>query len=330
MRYPRELPCSQFCQDSETGKEPWLGTWDSERNPSHNPMPLNPLTEPHQCTRLHRPRRSLDFHYSTAVAEHTEPSSHHSLILQTAERPTTTIDDTLDSFWNAGLASWPGPQICSSDGPSKPIHLPSWYFCRSPRRDGAARAFLRSLRLALAVDPDLNLLTFIEDDVELCKNALAYAAQVKIPTDIAFVTWFTYDYDWCFPRHPVLPNLHPNDVFRETSRAVLACRPARYFILTQMVTFTRETVERILACPRVSRHWPKLDGHDELIAWALGDATYAAHFPVLVQHRGGLSSAVALARTESGAKTSDAQEGARESSYYVGRDFDALTLLEKR
>lgn len=327
MKYPRELPCTRFCRDGLC--EPWAPTWKVDKPDPQNPMPLDPFTEPHQCTRLHRPRRSLDFYYSTSPAEQAEPSPHHSLVLQTAERPTSTIEDTLDSLRSAGLASWAGPKIYSADGPSTPIELPTWYSCRSPGRYGAARAFIRSLRLALAIDPDLDLLTFVEDDVELCKNALAYAAQIKIPADVAFVTWFTYDYDWRYPPHPPVFQ-HPTDAIRTTSSAVLACRPARYFILTQMVTFTRETVERILSCPAASRDWPKLDGHDELIAWALGDATYAAHFPVLVQHRGGLSSAVALARAESGEAENNAQEGARESPFYVGREFDALALLEKK
>jgi len=331
VRLPHE-ECSRFCSGDLV--EPWHSAWEDDAKPCPgNPVPMDPLAEPHLCTRLHRPRRSLDFYYSACEARHADPSPHHALVLQTAARPVPTLNETIDSLEAAGLSRWPGPKICSSDGPdesSVPFNKEPWHLFRSRRQVGAACAFVRSLRLALAVDPDLDLLTFVEDDVEVCKNALDYVARIAIPRDVAFVTWFTYDYDWSSPPHESDDLLNPSDLAKRSGRPVLGCRPARFFILTQACTFTRETVDRILACPRVARDWPKLDCHDEMIAWALGDATYAAHFPVLVQHTGGKNSAVSLARTSSGATASDVQEGARTSPYYVGRDFDALTLLEKK
>jgi len=178
------------------------------------------------------------------------------------------------------------------------------------------------LRYALALDPRLEHLTFLEDDIVLCKNSLRYMARVTIPTDVAFVTWFTYDYDFSYPKHEDgvrHPSAYPTPV--------LAVRPARFFILTQACTFTRETVDRLLDCPHVADEWPKKDSHDEMIAWALGDALYATHFPILVQHTGGLNSAVLFARGRAAEDEKDPQAGTRTSPYFKGIGFDASSML---
>jgi hypothetical protein len=297
------------------------------------------FAEPHRCTRIHIPRRRTDFYYQvTPARRQPHPNPHHVLVLQTATRRPSTLADTLESLFQAGLREWPGPKLISADQPltqvdwgrslwsSRQIH--DLVVCRESVHEhgappvGAARAFVSALRLSLAIDPDLELLTFVEDDVELCRNTLTYANQIVVPESATFITWFTYDYDWSNPPHDP-PRVHPSR-HAETCYPVLAIRPSRFFILTQMITLPRATIELILQCPRAARDWPKLDGHDELIAWALGDAPYATHFPVLVQHTGGLNSAVVLAR----GGDPGPQEGARTSPYYVGRDFDALSLVK--
>jgi hypothetical protein len=316
--------CDRFCQ--KVCHDPaFISPW-YEPDPKIEPM--DPVLNRHGCTRLHQPRRSLDFDYSCATVTITEASPHHVLLVLAAPRPRTTLGKTLESLRAAGSDSWPGPKILLSDCPVD--HFPGiidhrqWHVFGTPAPLGSARAYARAFRVALAVDPDLNHLTILEDDVELCSNALTYMSRVEVPDDVAFVTWFTYDYDWRpGPHAPVKPS--PAERARDENRGILAARPSRFFILTQAVTFPRRTADNLLECPMFGAEWTEKDGHDLMIGHALGDAKYAAHFPVLVQHTGGLSSAVKLARKEP--PKHDAQEGARTSPHYVGPDFDAITLL---
>jgi hypothetical protein len=184
---------------------------------------------------------------------------------------------------------------------------------------------MRALRYAVAVDPKMEKLTFLEDDIVLCKNALTYMARVSMPEDVAFVTWFTYDYNYAWPPFEQSKR-HPSSY----STSMLAVRSSRFFILTQACTFPRTTVDRLLTCPQIAENWSKADGHDEMISWALGDALYATHFPILVQHTGGLSSAVLYAQGKTQVENGDPQAGARTSPYFKGVDFDALSLLENQ
>jgi hypothetical protein len=82
----------------------------------------------------------------------------------------------------------------------------------------------------------------------------------------------------------------------------------------------------MLKCPMLD-HWPTRDGLDRMPPWALGDALYAVHFPILVQHTGGENSAVRLAGGRClGTNVPDPHVGARTSPYFVGAGFDALAL----
>jgi hypothetical protein len=323
------MNCDRFCQEDLV--EPWDSPWEGDRK---KVLPMLPRSHPHYCTRLHTPRRALDFQYSAEDVTIAEPSPHHVLLLQTARRPQSTLGATLDSLREAGIRDWPGPRILASDGPADqisstfPLNQDGWITLHSPPPQlGAARAFVRALRLAFAVDPDLELLTFLEDDIELCKNALAYMAQVAVPPDVSLITWFTYNYDWSTPRHEIA-HPTPQEIAFDQGRGVLGVRPSRFFILTQACTLTRLTIEKICNCPLAAKEWPKREGHDELISWVLGDAPYATHFPIMVQHAGGLNSAVSVDLREHG-DLSNAQSGDRSSPLYVGREFDALGLLPR-
>ena len=307
------MACSRFCLGS-----PFPSPWDK---PGAQVVPMAPGSYPDFCTRLHTPRRSQDIRYTTEpVVLNTTASSHHALVMLTAPRREPCLEATLDSMLKAGLADWPGPRLLVVDGPVG--KLPSdWVTASFPRAAGSSVAFVRALRLALALDPKLDHLTFVEDDVEWCQNALDHVARIVVPTDVAFVTWFTYDYDYTFPVFP-RQSPHPS----ESKNPVLAIRSTRYFILTQACTFPRATVDRILSCPHITDGWPKIDSHDEMISWALGDALYAVHFPILLQHTGGLNSAVLLSRGKTLADSGDPQADARTSPYFVGVDFDAHSL----
>lgn len=288
---------------------------------------------PGQCTRLQVPRRSLDFAYSTSsVPRRKGGSEHHVLVVLAAERPEgSTLDATMASLRRGGSDRWEGAKVLTIDGHRGSLggeeHEASGWLVLGRRRGlGSARAFVELLRTAVDRDPQVEHLTYVEDDVEVCAGFLDYARTVDVPDDVAFVSWFTYDYDWSSP--PRCAGPHPSSA----SGPVLACRPSRFFILAQACTFPRRTVDLILRCPAVSGDsWPSLDGQDLMVGWALGDALYAVHFPILVQHRGGGNSAVRLAggRAREGIAP-DPQDGERTSPYYVGASFDAMTLVGGR
>jgi hypothetical protein len=281
---------------------------------------MAPWSEPHFCTRLHTPRRTLDFQYTLEPVTFRGKSKHHALVLLVAPRPEDKLASTIESLKLGGLDSWIGPKIVFADGYTG--ELPSdWIHARLPVVGGSAVAFVSALRYATANDPNLESLTLIEDDIEVCKHALDYMARVTVPRDVAFVSWFTYDYDFSFPCQQQLQ--HPS----LSSGPVLAIRSSRYFILTQACTFSRATIDRLLACPHITGSWPKLNSHDEMIGWALGDALYAVHFPILVQHTGGLNSAVLLSRGTPLTESDDPQASARTSPFFAGSDFDTRLLL---
>ena len=313
------LPCT-FPECPHAG---WKSPWEKETAPV---LYSGAGTSQGECTRLHVPRRSLDFQYATAPATYGEPSKRHVLVVQTAPREPSSLGDTIASLARGGAAKWPGPRFISSDGSltdsKTAVHL-GWPLVESPSLTGSAKAFVRTLRVTLNTWPDVEYLTFIEDDVSCCENTLPYVTRTEVPADVALLSWFTFDYDFSSPCHPRI-GPHP----AAARSPVLATRSSRFFILTQAITLPRRTIDRILSCPAASRHWPKTHAHDELISWAVGDSLYAVHFPILFQHRM-VPSAVSQAGLHLPSDPGNAQEGARTSPHYMGDDFDALSLLPR-
>jgi len=311
------------CSYPDCPNSRWKSPWEPEIEVEH----MEPGTPPHHCTRLHVPRRSLDFQFQTQPVTLGPPSPHHALTVMTAPRQQDTLSDTLRSLQQGGIEKWSGPRHLVADYRLELLQdlsrIPAFFnLSSSNAQQGSAKSFIRSLEIAIEVDPNLDYLTFLEDDISLCKSALDYVARVRVPGDLAFVTWFTYDYDYSAPKHPAVTP-HPGLL----GRPVLACRSSRYFILNQACTFSRKTIDKILRCP-TARHWPKIHAHDELVSWVLGDALYGAHFPVIVQHVGSENSAVTHAGHHLPADAGNAQSGVRSSPYYLGDEFDAASLLK--
>lgn len=304
--------CDRFCQRT-VFHSPWA-------EPLASVEVMDPNTLPHYCTRRHTPRRMEDFQFDLRTVAWHKTSSHHALALLAAPRPKTCLSSTLASLKNAGIDAWPGLKMIYADGTADFLP-PEWMHVRQPVAQGSASAFLKVLRHARAEDPSLEHLTFLEDDIDLCQNALDYMALVSVPNDVAFLSWFTYDYDFSCSGQVQFhhPNLQP--------LPWLAVRSTRFFILTQACTFPRRTIDRLLACPHITGDWPKQDSHDEMIGWALGDALYAVHFPILVQHTGGLNSAVLQTRGTPIIASDDPQASERSSPFFVGTRFDARSLL---
>jgi hypothetical protein len=313
------MSCDKFCE----GYRP-LSAWDADREI----QACEPFTPPHYCTRKQSSRTVLDFYYEHRSIELHPPSKHHDLVVMTACRPLgLTLEKTLLSLKSAGSERWQGNTIVSSDGLCSPFNRDSiWESYEQNPAKGSALAFIQTLKRVLSMNPDLDYLTIVEDDVELCKNALDYIAQVTIPHDASFLSWFTYPYD--FSGLERRPNYQVSPARESIPLATLACRPSRFFVLNQVCTYSRRTLDRLLTCPHITDGWPQRNGHDEMPAWALGDELYATHLPILAQHTGGLNSAVTLSRKPLDSESNDPQAGERTSPLYVGANFDALCLLD--
>ena len=206
------------------------------------------------------------------------------------------------------MEPWDGP--AAVDIPRNRM-LPGWLHSISPSpASGSAKTFLRLLRLSLLIDPKLESLTCIQDDVILCLNGLDYISRISVPPDVTLMTWFSLPYDYSYPPSPV-QRPHPSE---------------STLLLGQAFTLARKSVDSLLSCPRVALDWPKLHGSDEMPAWSLGDTTYATHFPNLAQHMEGENSACLMTLGNPPQKTP--HEGPRTSPYFPGADFDALSLME--
>jgi len=316
-----EVPaCKRMCIDVK-----WLAPWE------------DPLTT-HQtskawCTRRYSvPHAPVLYEPSRVLIEKLRPPPPHPIVVLTSPRPVPTLPATVNSLQRAGLSRWPWPRILVSDGrlptECRPDGPSAWdVVSESPSRSGSAKTFVRALEEAIRACPVLELVTVIEDDVEFCENFLDYVRLIRVPSNHALVTWFTYEFPGEKREHEEASRkvgwTHPSLY----GVPVMASRTITKFVLLQCATLTRETVDRLLACPRV-RDWPQENGHDEMLSWALGDVPYAAHFPILVQHVGGLNSAVAANRAEQPSGR-DPQAGERTSPHYVGRDFNAISLLKE-
>lgn len=306
------MKCSQFCLSRPLGVllkiPPWKRTLA--------PLPSGqPYSSPHYCSRLEVPRKKDDRKYIEQSVSRKTPSNHHALAIQTAPRPRgISLPSTLESLKTAGLARWLGPKILASDGyiPDCP---PSWTGLTVSTEMpplGSAKTFIALLRKSIEIDPKLEYLTYLQDDIVLAKNTLDYISQVSIPSNISLVSWFNTTWN-----KPGWKNDPP----------VLGCRPTRYFIRSQAMTITRMAMDAMLYCHVVNK-WPRINSCDAMPDWALGDMPYADHYPSLVQHTEGLNSACNLTLIQRKLDSTYPHKGPRISASFVGENFNALELFE--
>lgn len=317
------MKCTQFCTwpGRPTHVSLLKPPWKRKARIMYSGMPYS---SPHYCSRLEKELTTESRIRFEKTTTYTKPSlsrlTHHLLCVQTAPRPNRdSLRSTLESIERAGLRNWRGPKIIMSDG-YLPNALPPWQiFATSttpssnltvPPTIGSAKTFVALLRKSLEIDQWLQYLTYLQDDVALCKNALDYVSRVEIPGDLSLVSWFCTD--WHKPEFR-LP-------------ALLGCRPTRFFIRSQAVTFTRAAIESMLYCHQVT-NWPRLTACDAMPAWALGDLPYADHYPSIVQHTEGFNSACNLALQQHRIASDCPHSGARTSPSFPGEDFDALSLI---
>ena len=195
-------------------------------------------------------------------------------------------------------SGWEGPRCIVSDGPLRQS-IAGWGAAASAEYLGQMPTYWRALAIGLdtARGAARNRITILEDDVELCHNALFRMERVSFPPDLDFVTW--YD------GHAV-----PAGTGAGIHRV-----PARRFVCLQGVTWTTATAERLLQSPAAGS-WGEPHRADLLISQILTGRTYGVHTPNLVQHCG----------ADSICSPGHGLIGLRTAANYPGPDFDALSL----
>jgi hypothetical protein len=194
-------------------------------------------------------------------------------------------------------SGWNGRKLLISDGP--PSLLTSWPTSATPRREGQKKTYWRALAVGLeeARRRQTDRILILEDDVELCRNALPYMERTRLPDVLGFVTWFD--------GHAIPPRSGPG----------IYPVKANYFFCLQGVTWRCSTAEMLLRAPAAAA-WKQPHAGDALIAKILASRHYGVHVPNLVQHLGAASVC----------NPAEKLAGVRVANNYPGPLFDAMTL----
>lgn len=194
-------------------------------------------------------------------------------------------------------SGWKGRRLLISDGP--PSLLTAWPTSATSRRLGQKKTYWRALAVGLeeARRHRTDRILILEDDVELCRNALQYMERARLPDVLGFVTWFD--------GHAIPPRSSPG----------IYPVAARYFFCLQGVTWRCATAEWLLRSPAAAG-WKHPHAGDALIARVLTGRHYGVHVPNLVQHLGAASVC----------NPGERLAGVRVANNYPGPHFDAMTL----
>lgn len=227
-------------------------------------------------------RRVLPERYS-------RPVHRHALLVQTAPRARETLSRLLDTIDRDG--GWNGPKVVAVDGRSNvPTAWRGSCVHASPNTScvGQVKTLLTGLRAVLAQDWDV--ITILEDDAVLTKNALNY---IRIVAGGTTTSWYT-------------PLQCP---YEDAKQAFFSVRRMDGFSRFVAVTLPRKAA---LELADGLSAWPDAHGGDMVLSRRLPQEEYALHFPAIVDHDG-----VSLVGNteERGAPT------------FLGEDFDALDLL---
>jgi hypothetical protein len=197
-------------------------------------------------------------------------------------------------------SGWQGPRFLVSDG--EPPLAASWPTITTNENTGQMRTYWRALAIGLDQARLLgdSKILILEDDVELCRNALQYMERAVLPANTEFVTWFDGH---------VIPRGSRQGVYRV---------PARHFFCLQGVVWTIAAAEKLLNAPDAAV-WSEPHRGDNLIAQILARDYYGVHVPNLVQHRGAVSIC----------NPGQQLDGVRTANNYPGPEFDALTLIDR-
>jgi hypothetical protein len=230
------------------------------------------------------------------------PHERSVLAVQTCPRPSgPTLWSTLRSLMRAG--TWLGPRLLVVDGGHRP-KLRGWDVASTKGGVGSSRTFSFLLREVVARWPEVEVLIYLQDDVECCAGALDYIRRVKVPTDAALVSYFCETW----PERPL-------------DRPALGILEALRCFDAQCQTLPRRTIDALLRLDLDA--WESRHGCDLMLGRSIrcGNGAgiadrFAIHAPSLVQHAGSLNSACGHSHL-----------GERRSPSFPGSDFDARRWL---
>lgn len=185
--------------------------------------------------------------------------------------------------------------------------------------DGVARSLWSIFQLA--IDRNVDRLFFFEDDISSCINAFNRMYNTSIPNDVA---WASFCHIGEARSGPHVDGKHKISLFEKDSRAYPNVNLANAMGGHHACVFPRRTIEMLIQkLPQL------LGGHalpigcrisEELITDTVrlsNTPRYLLHMPSLFKHAG-----VSSTREN----TEGMHPPARESHYYAGDIFDALTL----
>lgn len=190
-------------------------------------------------------------------------------------------------------------RVCiASDGPAPALRTRA-QVVESAAPAGQAQNYWRALELgsAAAQTAGLDRFLVLEDDIELCANAVPYIARATRWRDLDFVTWFDGH---------ALPAAAPNGLYRA---------PTDRFAFLQAISWPLATATRLLTSPLRGR-WTERHRGDLLVRSILSRGVYGVHVPNLAEHVGSVSLCSPTLTLE----------GTRSARNYPGTTFDALQL----
>lgn len=197
---------------------------------------------------------------------------------------------------------------------------PGWMVHRHAKRPdiwlgGNKWPYWRLLELARETTPALGDAVLLEDDIELCRNAIGRMALFPIPRDVDGVHFFNGFYFRGEKTHPGL---------WRTPAGVMGC---------QAIKFPRRTLDRLVEW-KSAEEWQKHNESD--VALGLAQARlglrFGCHMPDIVQHVGAVS-LVSHGMMEQadipkeGRGDADRTLGGRVSINYPGPRYDAMGLF---
>ena len=220
------------------------------------------------------------------------------LIITTAGgRGAACLDRLLRQIREGG---WRGSRFLVCDGP--PVRASGWVTVASAKRQGQRKTYWRALALGAEQsrrERDERIL-ILEDDVELCRNALPYIERAPIPKGLDFITWFD------------------GHVIRPGSTSGIYPVPAEKFFCLQGVSWRTSTAELLLRSPEAAA-WTDRHSGDTLIGKILRGRRYGVHVTNLVQHIG----------AQSICNPGQRLEGVRTANNYPGQRFDAALFARR-
>ena len=209
-----------------------------------------------------------------------------------------------------------------------------WTLHRFERPAGAFKGgnklpYWHLLELALETAGDVIAL---EDDLELCTNALTRMLTFPVPNDVAWVQFFSA---WTFRDE----RTRSGEALRTWKAHAGLWRPPSLLQGCQAIKFPHRTLEQLVAWRHRDEHWQLYNESDVSLGLAqqrLG-MRGSCHQPDLVQHVGDSSAVAHGVLDEAGITDAAAAErgyadgslGGRRSETYPGKSFDAMRLYAR-